>query len=57
MGAPDDHAQRMRDDYKRYTTDAFSLQEFHDKLLANGLAPIWVHRQLMMPGQKDKLLE
>ena len=48
---------KMREDYKRYRTDAYSLQEFHDRLLSNGLAPIWVHRQILMPGQKGRLLE
>ena len=48
---------KMRDDYRRYRRQEFSLQEFHDKLLANGNAPLWVHRQLLMPGDKGKLLE
>jgi uncharacterized protein (DUF885 family) len=48
---------KLRDDYKRYRKDEFSLQEFHDRLLSNGNAPIWVHRQILMPGDKGKLLE
>ena len=48
---------KMRDDYRRYRGKDFSLQEFHDKLLQNGNAPLWVHRQLLMPGDKGKLLE
>ncbi|MFL6216090.1 MAG: DUF885 domain-containing protein [Blastocatellia bacterium] len=48
---------KMRDDYRRYRGKEFSLQEFHDKLLQNGNAPLWVHRQLLMPGDKGKLLE
>jgi len=48
---------KLRDDYRRYRGKEFSLQEFHDKLLANGNAPLWVHRQLLMPGDKGKLLE
>jgi len=48
---------KMRDDYRRYRRQEFSLQEFHDKLLQNGNAPLWVHRQLLMPGDKGKLLE
>jgi uncharacterized protein (DUF885 family) len=48
---------KLRDDYRRYRRQEFSLQEFHDKLLQNGNAPLWVHRQLLMPGDKGKLLE
>jgi uncharacterized protein (DUF885 family) len=48
---------KLRDDYQRYRGAEFSLREFHDKLLADGNAPIWVHRQLMMPGDKGKLIE
>jgi uncharacterized protein (DUF885 family) len=48
---------KMRDDYKRYRGKDYSLQEFHDRLLENGNAPLWVHRQLLMPGDQGKLLE
>jgi uncharacterized protein (DUF885 family) len=48
---------KLRDDYKRYRKDGYSLREFHDRLLSNGLAPIWVHRQMMMPGDRGKLIE
>jgi uncharacterized protein (DUF885 family) len=48
---------KLRDDYKRYRKDEFSLKEFHDRVLANGLAPIWAHRQMMMPGDRGKLIE
>ena len=48
---------KLREDYRRYHSAEFSLQEFHDRLLAQGLAPIRVHRQMMMPGDKGKLIE
>lgn len=48
---------KLRDDYKRYRKEEFSLQEFHDRLLLNGNAPLWVHRQMLMPGDKGKLIE
>jgi uncharacterized protein (DUF885 family) len=48
---------KLREDYKRYRKEDFSLQEFHDLLLSNGNAPLWVHRQILMPGDKGKLLE
>jgi uncharacterized protein (DUF885 family) len=48
---------KLREDYKRYRRHDFSLQEFHDQLLVGGLAPLWVHRQMLMPGDKGKLVE
>ena len=48
---------KMREDYKRYRKGSFSLQEFHDRLLSNGLAPIWAHRRMLMPEDRGKLLE
>lgn len=48
---------KLRDDYKRDRNEQFSLQEFHDRLLSNGNAPLWVHRQMLLPGEKAKLIE
>jgi uncharacterized protein (DUF885 family) len=48
---------KLREDYRRYRGAEFSLQEFQDRLLAQGLAPIRVHRQMMMPGDKGRLIE
>jgi uncharacterized protein (DUF885 family) len=48
---------KLRDDYKRSRGAEFSLQEFHDRLLSNGNAPIRVHRQMMMPGDRGRLIE
>ena len=48
---------KLRDDYKRDRKEAFSLQEFHDRLLSVGNAPLWVHRQMLLPGDKGKLIE
>lgn len=48
---------KLRDDYKRYRKEEFSLEDFHDRLLSNGNAPLWVHRQILMPGDKGKLIE
>ena len=48
---------KLRDDYKRDRKEQFSLQEFHDRLLSSGNAPLWVHRQMLLPGDKGKLIE
>jgi uncharacterized protein (DUF885 family) len=48
---------KLRDDYKRSQKEEFSLEEFHGRLLSNGNAPLWVHRQMLLPGDKGKLIE
>ncbi len=48
---------KLREDYKRYRKSDFTLKEFHDHLLSNGNAPLWIHRQMLMPGDKAKLIE
>ncbi len=48
---------KLKADYKRDRKEQFSLQEFHDRLLSNGNAPLWVHRQILLPGDKGKLIE
>ncbi len=48
---------KLREDYRRYRKEEFSLSSFHDRLLSNGMAPLWVHRQILMPDEKGKLLE
>jgi uncharacterized protein (DUF885 family) len=48
---------KLRDDYKRSRGAEYSLREFHDRLLSNGNAPIRAHRQLMMPGDRGRLIE
>lgn len=47
---------KMREDYRRSRGGDYSLDEFHDRLLSNGLAPLWIHRQMLMPDDKSKLL-
>jgi uncharacterized protein (DUF885 family) len=48
---------KLRQDYKQHVGKAFSLRTFHDRLLAAGTAPFWLHRQLMLDGDGGDLLE
>jgi uncharacterized protein (DUF885 family) len=48
---------KLRQDYKQQAGKAFSLRSFHDTLLANGTAPFWVHRRLMLEHDTGDLLE
>jgi uncharacterized protein (DUF885 family) len=47
---------KLRQDYKAKQGKAFSLKSFHDTLLAQGTAPFWLHRQLML-GEEGDLLD
>ncbi|HKY04383.1 MAG TPA: DUF885 family protein, partial [Blastocatellia bacterium] len=48
---------KLREDYQRNLKDGFSLAEFHTKLFSTGQAPLWVVRQMLLPGDKGKLIE
>jgi uncharacterized protein (DUF885 family) len=41
---------KLRQDYKQQQGKSFSLRSFHDTLLAQGTAPFWLHRQLLLGG-------
>ncbi len=44
---------KLRRDWKAQQAKAYSLKTFHDTLLANGTAPLWLHRALMLGGKGD----
>jgi uncharacterized protein (DUF885 family) len=48
---------KLRQDYKAQQGKAFSLRTFHDTMLGNGTAPIWLHRELMLGDAAGDLLE
>ena len=48
---------KLREDYRREQKQEFSLEDFHNRLLSDGNAPLWVHRQMLLPGDKGKLIE
>jgi uncharacterized protein (DUF885 family) len=48
---------KLRQDYKAQQGKAFSLRTFHDTLLANGTAPFWLHRELMLGNNPGDVLE
>jgi len=48
---------KLRQDYKQRQGKAFSLRAFHDTLLANGTAPFWLHRALLLGDDTGDLLE
>ena len=46
----------LRDDVARQRGSAFSLRAFHERIMTNGIAPIWAHRQLMLPGDTPAVI-
>jgi hypothetical protein len=46
----------LREDYKRKRGAAFNLRDFHARVMTNGIAPIWAHRQLMLPGDTSAII-
>ena len=48
---------KLRQDCKQQQGKSFSLRTFHDTLLGHGTAPFWLHRELMLSGGDDALLE
>ena len=48
---------QLRDDVKAVRGAAFSLREFHEQVMRNGIAPLWAHRQLLLPGDTAPVLQ
>ncbi|MEO7963778.1 MAG: DUF885 family protein, partial [Gemmatimonadaceae bacterium] len=46
----------LRDDYKAKVGSAFNLADFHARVMRNGIAPWWAHRQLLLPGDSAALI-
>ncbi len=47
---------KLREDYRRERGEAFTLREFHDKLLSFGAPPVPLARRLMLTGTADGVL-
>ena len=50
-------ALALRRDYAAAIGDRFSLREFHERVMTNGIAPWWVHRQLLLPGDARPVVD
>jgi uncharacterized protein (DUF885 family) len=48
---------KLRRDYKEQQGSKYSLRGFHDALLANGSAPFWAHRRLLLKETTDASLD
>ena len=48
---------KLRRDFKEQQGSKYSLRAFHDAVLAQGSAPFWVHRRLLLNDTADASLE
>jgi hypothetical protein len=48
---------KLRKDYQARMGRRFSLREFHQRVMTNGIAPWWAHRYLMLPGDTSAIIE
>jgi hypothetical protein len=48
---------KLRRDYKEQQGSKYSLRTFHDALLAQGSAPFWAHRRLLLKEANDASLD
>ena len=48
---------KLRHDYQEQIDGKFSLRTFHDAVLAQGTAPLWAHRRLLLNDTTDASLE
>jgi hypothetical protein len=47
----------LRRDLRAKLGSAFNLRTFHETFMKNGIAPIWAHRQLMLPGDTSPVIQ
>ena len=47
----------LRRDLQAKEGAAFSLKAFHERVMKNGIAPIWAHRQLLLPGDTSRVIQ
>ncbi len=50
-------AFKLRRDYQAARGAAFSLREFHERVMTDGIAPWWAHRQLLIPGDAGAVVD
>jgi uncharacterized protein (DUF885 family) len=48
---------KLRSDYAAKMGPKFNLRAFHERVMTDGIAPIWAHRQLLLPGDTQALID
>ncbi len=47
----------LRRDLQAAQGAAFNLRDFHERVMKNGIAPVWAHRQLLLPGDTSRVIQ
>jgi hypothetical protein len=47
----------LRRDVQAAQGAAFNLRDFHERIMKNGIAPVWAHRQLLLPGDTARVIQ
>ena len=50
-------ALKLRRDYAAALGDKFDLRAFHERVMTNGIAPWWAHRQLLLPDDNQPVID
>ena len=50
-------ALKLRRDVMAKEGSSFDLRSFHERVMTNGIAPWWAHRQLLLPGDAAPVVE
>ena len=50
-------ALKLRRDVMAREGASFNLRSFHERVMRNGIAPWWAHRQLLLPGDTGALID
>ncbi|MBI3789311.1 MAG: DUF885 domain-containing protein [Gemmatimonadetes bacterium] len=50
-------ALKLRADVQAREGASFDLKRFHERVMHNGIAPWWAHRQLLLPGDNRPVIE
>ncbi|MEZ5292752.1 MAG: DUF885 domain-containing protein [Vicinamibacterales bacterium] len=50
-------ALKLREDVRAKEGAAFDLRRFHERVMTDGIAPWWAHRQLLLPGDISPVLQ
>jgi hypothetical protein len=48
---------KLRKDLQAKEGTAFSLKAFHERVMTNGIAPVWAHRALLLPGDRSPIID
>jgi uncharacterized protein (DUF885 family) len=48
---------KLRKDLQAKQGKGFDLKAFHEQVMGNGIAPIWAHRALLLPGDTSPLID